>query len=199
MPERPELAEVIRRAIEALLDGVHTAMIGRVVRYDAATQKVDVQPLVKHVFLDEEGKRQVQPYPVISEIPVAVMSGGGYRITFPIRAGKSDGDLAVLVFAEGSLDRWLAGKGEEVDPEIDHRHALIDAMAIVGVRPFGAPLQDVPTDTATFGKDGGQQIKIGDNGIELDATGKNLTLKAQTITLDAADVVITVDNKVDIS
>lgn len=152
----PELAELLRRASEALGLELRVSMQGRVVSFDAKTQKADVQPLVKQTYWDEAGARIAKSWPVIPGVPVQFPGGGGYRFTFPVKAGKDDGDLVTLLFSDQSLDRWLAGSGAEVDPEIDHSHAISDAVALLGTRPFGAggPLQTFPTDAATWGKDG---------------------------------------------
>ena len=153
----PALDEVIQAAISARLLGTHVALPARIVRYDAAKQQADCQPVVQQAHDDEEGARVVAALPVVPGVPVLFPGGGGYRLTFPIKAGD-DGDFCLLVFSEVSLDKWLTGKGAIVDPEIDHAHALADAVAFVGLRPFGAPWKSAPTDEATLGKDDGVQI-----------------------------------------
>lgn len=161
----PELAEVIRRALDARLGEVHSAMPARVVKWDAAKQAADCQPLVQRAYLDERGARQVATLPVIPGVPVMFQGGGPFRLTFPLSDGSLviDGDTipattGTLFFAECSLDRWLTGKGEIVDPEIDHGFALHDGIFVPGLHPFGAPLGSCPTDHATLGHDSGVQI-----------------------------------------
>jgi hypothetical protein len=51
----------------------------------------------------------------------------------------SVGDTGLLVFADGSLDVWLA-RGGVVDPLDDRHHALSDAVFIPGLRPFSNPI-----------------------------------------------------------
>jgi hypothetical protein len=155
----PSLAQVLGSAMAAGLAERRTATVGRIVRYDAAKQQADVQPLIRQAYLDEAEGRQVEQLPVVPSVPVLCLGGGGYRLTFPIRAGATDGDTCLLVFADASLDKWLAGTGAEVDPEVDEP-SLADAVAIVGVRPFGAPLASHPTTEATIGKDDGPQIHL---------------------------------------
>jgi hypothetical protein len=161
MSDRPStIAEMLAPYFVAFRDALHTAIVARIVRYDAATQKADCKPLIKQAYLDESGERQVQALPVIPSVPVFFPGGGGYRLTFPITASDTTGDTCLLVFSEASLDRWLTGTGREVDPEIDHRHGLMDAVAFVGLKPFGAPWTSVPTDEATIGYDTGVQIHM---------------------------------------
>lgn len=164
----PTLGEVIRRAINAALVDTHRAIPASVQSYDAKTQQVDCQILVKRPYLDETDERQVESLPVVPNVPVMFAGGGGYRETFPIAAG----DTGYLVFAERSLDRWLTGTGAEVDPEFDEA-SLVDAVFFPGLRPFGAPLQSAPTDRASFGND-----TVGAACVESTSTGVNLGANA---------------------
>lgn len=147
----PTLGEVIEARIATELESMHTAIPGRVVKYDPATQKADVQPLVRSAYLDEDGLRQTASLPVVPSCPVAFPGGSGLVVTFPVAVG----DFGLLIFAESSLDKWLAGSGGEVDPQFDHRHHLSDAVFIPGVRPFGAARSTNPGNAVCIGVDGG--------------------------------------------
>lgn len=147
---------MLTAAIEAGLAQVHTALPGRIVRWDATKQQADVQPAIQRAYFDEEDARRVEKLPVLPCVPVVFPGGGGYRITFPIAVG----DTCLVVFSEQSLDKWLSGTGGDVDPGIDHGHALTDAICIPGLRPFGSVLSSCPTDEATIGKDTGKQIHL---------------------------------------
>ena len=174
----PQLAEVLERFLRGAIGEIHTSIPAKVVKWDAAMQRADLQPLVQRAYLDEEGARQVEALPVITGVPVQFNAAKPFRLTLPMSDGSLiiDGDTipattGTLFFAECSLDRWLSGKGEAVDPEIDHGHALADAVFLPGLHPFGAPLGSCPIDHATLGHDSGAQIHfrkgsitIGDEG-----------------------------------
>lgn len=130
MSRTPTIAEVIRRAVEARLVDVHTAIPARVTRYDATTCVVDAAPLVRAPETAEDGTVTYTALPVVTNVPVAFPGAGGFRVTFPVAVG----DTVLLVFTEASLDRWMQFGGE-VDPEDPRRFALSDAIAIPGVRP----------------------------------------------------------------
>lgn len=151
MSRTPSWSEVIRRGVTAALEGVHTAIPGKVTRYDAATQKADVQPLIRAAYEDENGERVAASLPVVTNCPVQFGGGAGLTITYPLAVG----DTGLLVFSEGSLDKWLAGRGGEVDPGIDTRFALADGIFIPGVKPFGAARATNPGAAVCIGTDGG--------------------------------------------
>lgn len=187
----PSLIEVMRRLVEARLLDVHTSIPAKVVKYDAAKQRVDCKPLVRRAFLDESEKRLVESYPVVPGVPVLFPGGGGYRLTFPISDGGTivDGSpnpvaatTGVLYFTECSLDKWLSGDGSEVDPEIDTAHGLADAFFVPELRTFGRPRSSAPTDHATLGADDGVQIHFrGATIIVGDEPGSDFIALAQKV------------------
>lgn len=124
----PSLAEVLRAALAADRADLHGPMPGRVTSFDAGRRRASVQPLLRRGFLDEAGRRQSELLPIVNDVPVIFLGSGGARIKFPVRPG----DIVLLLFAEASLDLWLA-KGGDVDPGDDRRFSLSDGIAIPGL------------------------------------------------------------------
>jgi hypothetical protein len=191
-PERkPELERVITRAIAAALqEDFFKILPAAVVRYDAAKQQVDCQPLISRVAVGESDERIVTQRAVVPACPLMFPGGGGYRLTFPISDGatpQANGQVlpattGVLLYADASIDRWLAGGGQAVDPEIDHAHAPSDGIFIPGLRPFGAPLESCPGDHATLGADGGVQVHLRADTITVgDESGSDFVALAQKV------------------
>jgi hypothetical protein len=136
----PTLQEAINTAVEMGLRNLHTMIPAKVVKWDADKQQANCQILIKQVTEDEEGEREVTSWPVVTGVPVQFMGAGEFRITVPVDKGT----IGMLLFSHRSLDRWLSGSGSEVDPELDHDHALTDAVFLPGLRTFGAPLSPSP-------------------------------------------------------
>lgn len=134
MSDTPTIAQALRSAIEARLVDVHTSMPGAVVAYNPVTRRASVQPLLKR-GVQVDGERVVETLPVVNEVPILFFGGmGASRLRLDLRKG----DTVLLVFAEGSLDRWI-NKGGLVDPEDDRRHALTDAFALPFSTEGGGP------------------------------------------------------------
>ena len=198
---RPALQAVIDQALAAGFQDLYTLVPARIAKWDASRQRADCQILVKNVHEDEEGNRQVASWPIVPGVPVQFLGAGGFRITCPI----SDGNLSIdgaqipattgsLLFAFRSIDRWLSGTGGEVDPEIDHAHALTDAVFFPGLRPFGSPWSSCPTDHMTIGADEGKQIHFHRDAVVLgDESGAEKTLLAETLLADFKDAVSTLN------
>lgn len=146
---QPTLYDVIQASIDERLLELCTSLPARVETYDAARQKVTVTLLVRQAHLDETGVRVVETLPIVTEVPVAFGSGGGYATTYPL----AHGDVGVVWFSQASLDVW-AQQGGIVDPLDDRRHHLADGIFYPGTRSFNAALATAPTDRARFGRDG---------------------------------------------
>lgn len=153
MSHTPTLDECITAAIESRLKEVHTGMPAKVTRYDVTKQLCDAAPLIKTRFLDESGAAIVQELPVVTNIPVVFPGSGNFGLTFPVAVG----DVVWLAFSESSLDKWKS-QGGTVDPVDPRRHALADAVAVVGLRPFNSPFAGDGQFITIGSKDGQAQF-----------------------------------------
>lgn len=166
----PSLADLLQIAIDRSIEGVNVAIPARVESYNALKQSINAQPLIRRGYTDENGDRQVETLPIVTNVPVAFPGAGGFRLTMPV----TKGDTVLLIFSQRSLDKWLT-KGGLVDPNDDRTHDMSDAVAILGVRSFANPLVDAPTSHASLGKDGGTQIQCKDASIDIGNDGDTFT------------------------
>ena len=135
----PSPSEVLQVLFERAAADLRVSCPAEVLAFDATKRMVTVQPGLKRAYLDETGARQTAAPPAIVCVPVEYPSGGGYSITWPLAKGNT----GWLVFADGSLDVWLAGRGGVVDPLDDRAHALTDCVFRPGVLPFALVTQAV--------------------------------------------------------
>lgn len=170
--QTPSPETVLRRAINRILRDASTSEPGVVEAYDPTTCTVDVQPLLMQAKNGETGERVVTRAPVVTNVPVVQLGGGGSRLTFPIARG----DVCLLVVCSRPIDRWNA-IGGEVDPQDTTRHHhLTDAIAIVGLSDAAHAKPAHATATVLEGSD----IRLGDS------TATALALKSELDTLKTA-------------
>lgn len=160
----PEPEELLRAAVSYFLRDVHTAMPARIEEYFPDEQKVDVKPLIQRRVVGEDGQEFLEELPIIPDVPVCFPRTANFFLTFPLVAG----DLVLLVFAERSLDNWLAGTGEDTDPDEFRMHDLSDAVAMPGLYPFSQAIVGVDTERMSMGhKDGGMAVNIAQDHVEV--------------------------------
>jgi hypothetical protein len=154
----PSLVEVLR-IWEAAHDArLRVCLPGRVERYDATQRRADVKPLLKASYVDAAGARRADSLPVVPSVPVVFPGAGGFTLTFPVQPG----DTVLLVFADESLDRWLA-RGGEVDPGEVRPHDLSNAVALVGLQDFAHALA-AHADNVVLGKSDGARVELTPSG-----------------------------------
>jgi hypothetical protein len=123
----PQLATLLKNFMRTIASQVNVSMPGEVVRYDKDKQLVDVQPHFKGV--DAAGSEYDAP--IIYNVPVGFMRGGGAMICIPLKKG----DHVWLIFSDGSLEQWLTS-GVHHLPSDPRKHSLSDCIAYPGVYPF---------------------------------------------------------------
>jgi len=177
-----DFTDAIQLTIESSLSGINTSMPGKVVSYNAATNRAVVRPsLPKQIDSGE-----VLDPPKIVEVPVQWHAAGGGNVSFtmPLKPG----DDVLLSFQQRSMEGYLNGNNSA--PDDPRQFDLTDCVAIPGggasgivghsdnvVLKFGnANVTLKPDGTIIFGNGGGN--------ITIDSGG-NMTLHASTITIDA--------------
>ena len=118
-----------RAQIDSALADVHTCCPGIIDSFDAATLTATVQPALRKLLFPDNATGLWIDLPLLVDVPVVVMSGGGFALTFPI----AKGDECLLLFAERSFDNWH-DTGDVSEQAHGRLHSLSDAFAIVGVR-----------------------------------------------------------------
>lgn len=138
---------------------LHTALPGRVVRYDAGAQTADVDPMIRRALEATDGTTVRESMPTIRAVPVVHPRWGDWFVHAPLAAG----DFVLLICCERDLARWRT-TGERSDPIDRRHHHLAHAVAIPGLYPRTRQLSDTPTDAMVIGREGGATVRIRDDG-----------------------------------
>lgn len=162
--QKPELAEVINRAVQLALARMFKVRVGRIEKFDASTGLADVKPL-QHEVREEDGTTSTYSVAVIPNVPVVSLGGGDFHLTMPVQQN----DECVLLCADRSIDLWF-DKGGEGDPLDLRRHNPTDAIAIVGLRSKPRKLSEWPTDRVELGKQGSVKVAVKDGSVHLGVT-----------------------------
>lgn len=167
----PEWAELLQEAVAAGLLEVHTGMPGQVVAvHDGAGKRqfVDVRPCLRRAI--EADEESAEPFveeelPILPRVPVGFPQGGGFFVSFPLIPG----DFVYVVFAERSLDRFIATARKAQQKAISTgdigTHSLDGAFALPnGPAPSANLLEGVSGTDLVIGLSGGTTIHVKLNG-----------------------------------
>ena len=156
------LSSVILEGLRAFQTDIHTCLPCIVESFDSVKQTVEVQPVVKRVFIDSEtGNKINTDLPLLINVPILYPKGGGFSLTFPIKKG----DECLVFFAERSIDDWY-DTGEIRLQNQKRFHDLSDGVAFVGLTSKPNVLSDYKTDQVQLRNDSGTStIAIQNNGL----------------------------------
>jgi len=113
------LEKVIQTAIDSALKEVHTCLPAVVTKVNHAEQLIDAQITIKRKMA---GK--LVNLPLLVNVPIRYWRSATFSITFPIEIG----DHVRIIFAERSIDTWLAEGGIQ-NPFDFRKFSLSDAFA----------------------------------------------------------------------
>lgn len=164
----PSMSEVIKAAIDAQMRELFVALPGVVTAYNAVKQEVDVKPLLKRAYIDEDGNDDTDELPIVTSVPVMFPRAGGHFLSLPI----SVGDNVLLLFCDRSIDLYMSSAGGvSVDPVDFREHDLTDAVALPGFFPNPKVITDIITSDGVFGKEKGAQVRSKGTTIDVTTAG----------------------------
>ena len=120
----PDLNNVFESSKKEVFATFNAINIGEIKRYDGETQSAEIELVIKRQVSENE----IRTLPLLVDVPVFVLQGGGAYIDMPIESG----DIAIVLFNDRDIDTWWA-TGNKTEPRTKRKHALSDALAIVGI------------------------------------------------------------------
>jgi hypothetical protein len=124
----PELNDILDDFKNEIFRDFNCIKIGAIKSYDKVTASAEVQIKIKE-WTDYANDKSIG-YPVIQDVPIMVLQGGGSWLEFPI----AEGDPCLLLFNDRDIDNWWIS-GNETTPNSLRKHELSDCLAIVGINP----------------------------------------------------------------
>lgn len=127
----PDLADLLDLHKGDVFAQLRVALPGQIVTFDAAKRTAVVQPSFNRTYNDGTEK----PMPLLVDVPVLTLQGGGIHVGLPI----TPGDECLVVFADSSIDAWFSYGGQQT-PLDARKHDLSDGFALVGLNSQAKPL-----------------------------------------------------------
>lgn len=143
---QPNLADLLRAAIDRRQRQLHTALPGVVDSYDATTQTASVSLSVQ---LETAEGGTFERVPSLADVPV-VWPGGAVGF---FHGDLSAGDPVMCIFSEADFGGWLA-TGSVLPPDFQRRHGL-NGVAVPGLRREPLPV------TGGHVTIGGSELRLG--------------------------------------
>jgi hypothetical protein len=155
--ERYELGEEpFRYVLEYVMRHVWTNHVG-LITDNSDGYTVKVQPAIKYKQTMPDETVKDLDMPVLEDIPICHIGGGGVVLTIPI----AKGDEVLLNHAARPIDTWWNSGGSQ--PQIDSRmHSISDAIAIPGLWSNPRKIQNVSTSTVQLRTTGGTTTRGAD-------------------------------------
>lgn len=178
--EREDVREAsYRDLITAARMDLHTAMPGIIQSFDAARMTCTIQPAIRGAIIAPNGRAEAADLPLLVDCPVVFPGGGGYILTYPLKAG----DEALIVIAERCIDAWWQSGGVQAAAEY-RLQDLSDGFVIPGPRSqphvvaggVGMTGAELRTDSGTT------VLRLKGTAVELVAPG-GVTFDTPTLTL----------------
>lgn len=167
--------EALTAVLNGWQSGLWTALPALVTRFDADRMVLDAEPLIMNRVKAPNGTVSWVQLPLLINVPVEFMGGGGATLTFPIKPG----DEAWIMFSSRNLAQWWQTGRISRQPE-PRMHDLSDGIAIVGLRSLPRALNPaVSTSKAQLRSDDGNTY------IELDPETSKVRIEATDIELHA--------------
>lgn len=161
------LPDLLSMVMDARLEGVNIAIVGRVENYDAGTQTADVKPMVRRTIPDPTGDGFIsEEMPVIPHVKVLHPGGGTWSVHVPIAAGDSV-QLIINQLDPSEYFRTgqLSGAPDKRKSSIAHAVAIpglrTDSKAISGVNGSDLVIQHKDGFKVTFTS---SAMEVGGNG-----------------------------------
>jgi len=133
--------------------------IGRVQKFNAERQTIEATIQYTRTYFQATDNGQFEQrqrnYPVLLDVPLLVMGGGGAHLTMPIKGGED----CLILFNDKDMDNWFAGAVNK--PVASGRlHSFADGIAIVGLHSLANSIADYDPDRAVLRGAGGASVGV---------------------------------------
>lgn len=131
---RPKLYDTLMSLKREIFLDMNCVKPGNIDSYDPDTRTARVNIGLSQRLADAS----VVTYPVLFDLPVVTLQGGGVGVGFPI----TEGDECLVFFSDRCIDTWIqSGSANPQPPPSGRLHDISDGFALVGVNSLAKVLE----------------------------------------------------------
>lgn len=134
------LDAAILRAQESVMSRLNCHNIGKILEFDAGTQRCTIQLMQIKQFRH----RYITP-PLLTDVPLIILGAGNAHITMPDPVGT----ICLLLFMDRNIDAFLE-TGELYAPDTTRMHDFTDCVALTTFTTLANPMVDYDTEAITL-------------------------------------------------
>lgn len=168
---------LLNEVLIKFLQGVDDMLPARVISYDRASNRAQVQPLISMLTTSGE----VVPRAQVASIPVLNIGGGGYILSFNILPG----DLGWIKANDRDISLFMQTMKDEV-PNTKRKHSFQDALFIPHVMKDYIIAGEDAQAVVLQSLDGATKISLGPSGIKM--TADAIVLESDTLTHNGKNI-----------
>lgn len=182
---------------------MNTCYPASIVEFDPVKQVASCKLSIESYYTGLDFSYAKQPAVTLLDVPVQFPQGGGWDITFPVKAG----DPCMLLFSQRGYDHWLYEAKEEAGlvegvphPDFDRCFSARDAICILGPRPIPKAIPDFNNDGMELRNEAkSQRITFHSSGdVEITTTANvNINCAEANVNASGKAVVTTPDMTID--
>ena len=171
-----------------------TAIPAIVLDVNLERQTITAEGAIKGVLTNKDGSKTYVDPPVFINVPICFPRGGGYAITFPLRAG----DEVLLVFSSRCIDGWWQSGGVQTPPDL-RMHDLSDGFAIPGPTSIPNALSGVSSNSLRImNEEATKYVEISESKITVESDG-DIEVYGENVQVNGASVSVVSSGDVDIT
>lgn len=159
-----------------------TALPATVLDVNLERQTITAQGVINGVITNKDGSKTPLDPPVFINVPICFPRGGGYAITFPLRAG----DEVLIIFSSRCIDGWWQSGGIQVPPDL-RMHDLSDGFAIPGPASIPNALSGVSSNSLrVMNEEATKYVEISEDKITVESDG-DVEVYGENVQVNAVD------------
>lgn len=186
--------ETFRASFRGEQSKLWTAIPAIVLDVNLERQIITAEGAIKGVLTNKDGSKTYIDPPVFINVPICFPRGGGYAITFPLRAG----DEVLLVFSSRCIDGWWQSGGVQTPPDL-RMHDLSDGFAIPGPTSIPNALSGVSSNSLRImNEEATKYVEISESKITVESDG-DVEVYGENVQVNGASVSVVSSGDVDIT